>query len=332
MASVDPDTGAILENEEVRSRGLAELRSAVAADKSFPPLVRTDDMFLLAFLRARKYETTRALACLRSFCTFWHGNPSLINGLCASEVRRVYEMGFMRTLSGKDIHNNNLSILDIAKVDYSKFTDFEMIRLSLYCSLVTLFDDEDAQRHGLTIVENFAGFSLWKMAMVSKKMREPGQEKVMKFGMDTIPMRIRALYVYKQPMWFSVFWAGIKYFFKKKLRDRLVLIGSDLATLHTVVPPSVLPAPFGTLEETPTAWLDKMEEQEKSVGVLGGFAFPLRVEDPTGEKRRAGLQLPELSAGGATETGEPRFVISDEPPTPTGKTNGEEEREVPAAI
>ncbi len=195
-ATVDEVSGVINEDEGIRARGLEEFRAAIdaarAADPKFPALVRSDDLFLLAFLRARKYEVARALICLKSFCSFWHDNPTLINGLCAASIKRVYNMGFMTVLDGKDIYGNNVSLMDIEKVDYSKFTDFEMVQMSLYISLCTLFGDEEVQRHGLTIVESFAGFSLWRMSMVTKKMREPGQAKVLAFGMDTIPMRISA--------------------------------------------------------------------------------------------------------------------------------------------
>ena len=96
---------------------------------------------------------------------------------------------------GKDVHGNSVSLMDIEKVDYSKFTDFEMTQMSLYISLCTLFGDEEVQKHGLTIVESFAGFSMWRMSMVTKKMREPGQAKVLAFGMDTIPMRISEFFL-----------------------------------------------------------------------------------------------------------------------------------------
>lgn len=101
-ATVDEITGVINEDEGIRSRGLEEFRTAIAAaqgsDPKFPALIRTDDLFLLAFLRARKYEVSRALVCLKSFCTFWHENPTLINGLCAATIKRVYDMGFMTCL------------------------------------------------------------------------------------------------------------------------------------------------------------------------------------------------------------------------------------------
>ena len=56
-AELDEFTGEVLESEALRAEGLLQLRVALAAarskDKKSPPLVRDDDAFLLAFLRAR---------------------------------------------------------------------------------------------------------------------------------------------------------------------------------------------------------------------------------------------------------------------------------------
>ncbi len=58
-AQVDPVTGAILETAQLREEGLRDLRAAMAACEQ--PYPRTDDQFLLAFLRARKYNVEKAL-------------------------------------------------------------------------------------------------------------------------------------------------------------------------------------------------------------------------------------------------------------------------------
>ena len=82
-APVDPLTGEILETPELRAEGLAQLRAAIAADQAQAPgwkTVRDDDVFYLAFLRARKFEVLRTLPVVRSFSQFWYANPSLING------------------------------------------------------------------------------------------------------------------------------------------------------------------------------------------------------------------------------------------------------------
>lgn len=68
---VDPVTGEIKETAEVIAAALAEIRTKMAAHVKanegfrYP---RDDDQFLLAFLRARKYEVDRVSALLPPLC------------------------------------------------------------------------------------------------------------------------------------------------------------------------------------------------------------------------------------------------------------------------
>lgn len=109
---------------------------------------------------------------------------------------------------------------------------------------------------------------------------------------------------------FSMFWALVRPFLKAKLVQRLRLLGSDLAALHAVVPAAVLPPAFGgTLrdEDEPADWLltDMCRREREGGGMIGGWALPLSVEDPTGEARRQRAAAVAAASGpgpgGATE-------------------------------
>ena len=111
-------------------------------------------------------------------------------------------------------------------------------------------------------------------------------------GSDTFPMRIRSILLIHQPWYFSMFWAIVRPFLRAKLTKRLQLLGSNLAALHKLVPAAVLPAAFGgTLVDAdePSDWLiaGMRRREHEGSGSIGGWALPLSVEDPTGEKRRA---------------------------------------------
>jgi hypothetical protein len=119
-------------------------------------------------------------------------------------------------------------------------------------------------------------------------------------------MRLSALLVIHQPRWFSFFWGLVKWAFRKKLRDRLRLLGTDLAALHRLVPASALPAHFGgTLQQEPFFWLDQLQAREAAGELIGGFALPLRTDDPTGSKRRAAAAAGEHLAPIALAEGAP---------------------------
>lgn len=294
---VDPVTGRVLEDEAKRAAGLAALKlkieDAKAKGKKFP---REDDQFLLAFLRSRKYNIEKAFLVVSNFAEFWYGNAPILEGLCAEKVRACYATGMMRFLPGRDKSGNIVTALTMSRMDNSVMSPKAINQLSVY-TLAYMFEHDDLQLHGCTYVETMEGFSFFNAMFMGKKLEDKEQQKLMSAGLDTFPMRIREIYLIHQPSWFSVFWAIVKLFIKAKLAKRLHLLGQNTAALHEVVDPANLPPEFGgTLDEPLTKFLDDMEAQEKATGMIGGFAFPLSVEDPTGAKRRA---APATVAGGA---------------------------------
>lgn len=103
VAEVHEVTGKILETPELREQGLAAFRALIAAAQAKKPfrMVREDDAFLLAFLRARKYECARALPVLQAFSAFWYTNEVLLGGATLATIRPMYELNIVRVLDVK---------------------------------------------------------------------------------------------------------------------------------------------------------------------------------------------------------------------------------------
>ena len=133
--------------------------------------------------------------------------------------------------------------------------------------------------------------------------------------LERFPIRIRHIYVIRQPRFFSIVWAVAKLFFKKKLTERVHLLGDDLTALHAAVPAGVLPPEFGgTLVEAPDAAIDRLAAAERGPAAsLGGFRLPLSVD-------RAGVDgLPGAgSLGGPRAAGAPQAVVPASAPAFAG--------------
>jgi hypothetical protein len=302
--SVDPVSGAVRSTPAANAAGIVALRAAIdaaLAKGTLKQVVRTDDAFLLAFLRARKFKISAALLVHNSFSDFWYAQRGLLDGLCAEKVRHIYGLGFMQLLGspggegGKDVHGNSITVLRMAKMDYGTFSPREMIQLSVYI-LLAMFDDENMQIHGAAYVETMQDFSIMQSMAMQRALSKEDSKLMMTVGLDTFPMRIREIYLMQQPRWFGWFWAIVRLFLKEKLRKRLHVLGTDFEALHRVVHPSVLPAEFGgTNADSPTKFLDELEAKEKAQGKIGGFVLPLRTDDP------CGLRRAEAAAGSSGE-------------------------------
>ncbi|KAL0158170.1 hypothetical protein M9458_046246, partial [Cirrhinus mrigala] len=108
--------------------------------------------------------------------------------------------------------------------------------------------------NGIVILVDYAGVGL-------SQASNPGPllaKKVVSILQDGFPIRIKAVNIINEPRIFKGIFAIIKPFLKEKMAERYVLHGSDLASLHRVIPQSVLPQ-----ELDMSAWSRTLLEAEE---------------------------------------------------------------------
>ena len=87
----------------------------------------------------------------------------------------------------------------------------------------------------------------------------------------------------------AVFWAIVKPLLRPKLAKRLFLLGEDFTALRALVPADRLPPSLGgscAAEDGPDRIFARLLDAERATGMIGGWALPLQVDDPTGARRR----------------------------------------------
>ena len=197
--------------------------------------------FLLAFLRARKYKVDKAFAVLCKFSAFWHSaeTRAILDGQSAEKLRAFYVGGPTKLLQGRDAEGNGLSTLNAGKMN-AAFVNYDaQVHMSML-GLAWLLENEDVQLRGLTIVETFQHFSLGAAMGLRGALSGAQQKKLTEIFLDSMPMRIRHIYVIHQPWYFSMIWAVAKLFFKKKITERVELFGAHTDKLFERVPAAAL--------------------------------------------------------------------------------------------
>ncbi len=230
---VDPETGRVLETDEIRRNGLIALRAKMEQHKNddsngkvrYP---REDDQFLLAFLRARKYKVKDAFMLINNFASFWY-NPKhadVINGLCAERVRPTYELGiFELMMDVRDKYGNFCTALNMGKIDvhHPDYTPQKVLGLLLYFML-RVFEEDDLQLQGFSYVETLEEFSFSKAMSMSMVIQSTDWKEVNALGVDTFPMRIRDIYILHEPVFLDWFMALVKPFMKVSLRPCIKIV------------------------------------------------------------------------------------------------------------
>ncbi|XP_057168491.1 alpha-tocopherol transfer protein-like isoform X2 [Ursus arctos] len=204
------------EKPEWRLRDVQALRDMVR--KECPNLSTSlDDAFLLRFLRARKFDYDRALQLLVNYHSCRRSWPEVFNNLKPSALKDVLASGFLTVLPHTDPRGCHILCMRPDRWIPSNYPITENIR-AIYLTLEKLIQSEETQ--------------------------------------DGFPIRIKAVHVVNEPRIFKGIFAIIKPFLKEKIANRFFLHGSDLNSLHTSLPRSILPKEYGGTagELDITAW------------------------------------------------------------------------------
>ncbi|XP_062871634.1 alpha-tocopherol transfer protein-like [Trichomycterus rosablanca] len=247
------------EKPEWRLRDVQALRDMIL--KEHPNLrTRLDDTFLLRFLRARKFDYDRALQLLLNYHSSRRAWPEVFQDLRPSTVKHVLELGFLTVLPRPDPQGRYILCLRPGKWTPNDYPFVDNIR-AIYLTLEKLIQPEETQVNGIVILVDYTGVGL-------SQASNPGPllaKKVVSILQDGFPIRIKAVNIINEPRIFKGIFAIIRPFLKEKMAERYVLHGSDLSSLHRVIPRSVLPQEYGGVDGRldMTAWSRTLLEAEE---------------------------------------------------------------------
>lgn len=229
------------ETLERRTAALKELRALVDGEAD-TLRSRTEPLFLLRFLRARKFDVPAAFRLLRNYYRIRYENPELYGDLYPSSVKDVLDLQCLGFLPDADAQGRRVFVLRMGNWNPDVCSLEAMYKPS------TLFwehalEDPATQVNGITAVLDLRGGSLKHVRCMS-----PAHAfKIIYCMQECFPMRLKAVHVVNQPLFFTLFVGFLKPFLKNKFLKRIHLHGRNYASLHAHVPQDILPCELGGL-------------------------------------------------------------------------------------
>ncbi|SPQ94909.1 unnamed protein product (mitochondrion) [Plasmodiophora brassicae] len=159
------------ETEDCRRQGLAFLRDAIAEPKYdglFAYHEARRDLFLLAFLRWRKFDCRRALRSLVRFSRFRTAHPAFFTGN-VHNLALFMDHGMIRILPKRTPQGCAIAVCDWALFNRDRFTYEDEMRAVVQLAL-SLISSVQTQVAGVVLIENLHGFRMPPMAEVLKTM------------------------------------------------------------------------------------------------------------------------------------------------------------------
>ncbi|KAL1441014.1 hypothetical protein MTO96_008936 [Rhipicephalus appendiculatus] len=220
------------ENDDLRMKAIQALREWVQQQPHFVNC-RTDDKFLLRFLRARKYCMSSAQETLDKYLTVRTQYPIFFKcpDIYDESLRDLLAKGYFFPLFEKDSQGRTV-VFGLAGALEPRIHKTIDIYRAFSMSFEALLEDEDNQKNGLTYILDESGFRLSHLAHVNLR----DVQRVMINGEKGWPMRHKNIHWVNVPRYISAIYELALSMFSRKLQSRM-FVHFEVSSLHEHIAP-----------------------------------------------------------------------------------------------
>lgn len=238
------------EDDNIRGQALAQFREWIAKHPHIKKC-RTDTVFLLRFLRVKKFSVPAACEMLEKYLTIRQLYPQWFQKLDIEDkdLEEIIDSGYLIPLPTRDEHGRQLILSCAGKFDPYRFTSAQMARAH---SLVTeaLLDDEESQIAGYTHINDEEGLSmgllsLWSLTDIRNMLkciqvsinisRDVAYNKVTaNFSLsiqNSTPMRLKETHFINMPQYANKVIEFAMNILNEKLKKR-VMVNYSISIIH----------------------------------------------------------------------------------------------------
>ncbi|XP_067123412.1 alpha-tocopherol transfer protein-like [Centruroides vittatus] len=199
-----------------------------------------DDIFLLGFLRARKFDLQRSLQLLKNYYNIRVNYPQYFKDLLPSKMEHVLNLNIMQCLPNPDQDGCYIYVFRFVNWNTSVAGVTDIIRA------ITLFLDFQLNFHRTQVkkivcVIDTGGLNLSHFYHLSPRAIS---SLAMVFFKDSYHIRYKAIHYVSVNVILKALLSVFLPLLSEKLRKRIHL-HSDMGTLHEFISPDCLPLEFG---------------------------------------------------------------------------------------
>ncbi|ELK00696.1 Retinaldehyde-binding protein 1-like protein 2 [Pteropus alecto] len=263
------------ENPDTLHQDIQEVRDMVITRPDIG-FLRTDDAFILRFLRARKFHHFEAFRLLAQYFEYRQQNLDMFKSFKATDpgIKQALKDGFPGGLANLDHYGRKILVLFAANWDQSRYTLVDILR-AILLSLEAMIEDPELQVNGFVLIIDWSNFTFKQASKLTPSMLRlaiEGLQDALRIGrvglgcadlvmerkktplyitsdanpkQDSFPARFGGIHFVNQPWYIHALYTVIRPFLKEKTRKRIFLHGNNLNSLHQLIHPEILPSEFG---------------------------------------------------------------------------------------
>ncbi|XP_044266849.1 alpha-tocopherol transfer protein-like [Tribolium madens] len=231
--------------------------------------IRTDDAFLLRFLRARKFCVESAYKLFMNYHDFREENPNLHEGISIDLLDKILEYDLIRALPYKDQLGRNIIVYKWGKWVPTTIPIDEFLAATKLIAELGILEARN-QILGAVVILDFNDFTVQQALYLTPSVAR----KILQIAATSMPVRLEALHVVHNSWAFEIIFNIFKPFLHEKMIERVFFHGNDMESLHKHVDPKHLPVTYkGSQPEYDCKdWVDGIKKNAtilKEISLLG---------------------------------------------------------------
>ncbi|XP_033315788.1 clavesin-2 [Bombus bifarius] len=260
------------ETEKNTKEGLAALKKYIEDDKTL--YFRTDEVFLLIFLRPCKFYAKSAYELMKRIAEFKDKNAALLSNLMPSDEKvAMLEHNVVNVIKGRDNKNRRILVVSCGKSWDPSAVSADQIFRVLYLVHQLAMWEPLTQIYGTVVIMDFEGLSMKQVMGMTPSFCM----KLLTFIQEAMPLRLKEVHFVKQPFLFNMVWQMFKPFVKEKLKKRMFFHGNKMSSLHAYIPVSHIPKNYGgnlpEIDYTSADWYPILLQHEDKIKEWNSYGY-----------------------------------------------------------
>ncbi|XP_067134170.1 alpha-tocopherol transfer protein-like [Centruroides vittatus] len=201
---------------------------------------RMDDIFLLGFLRARKFNLEESLQLLKNYYSRRIEHSSFFKNLLPSKLEGILHLNCCKILPKPDQNGRLIGLIEIKQWNPSETLVIHLCRAS-FLSLELVLNLHRMQENGLIIIINTQGLTLRHMLQITPRFVNTMISLILR---NSSQVRIKEIHYVNVNRIVKIFETILMPLLPVKIQKR-IFFHSETTALHKFIHPKYLPIEYG---------------------------------------------------------------------------------------
>ncbi|XP_044750138.1 clavesin-1-like isoform X3 [Coccinella septempunctata] len=229
----------IRENPETRDQVIQEFRDMIFERGECTPH-RTDDVYLLRFLRCRNFSIEGAHKLLCNYYEFKENNKDFFEGISLENLEILGHDEIITVPPYREQTGRRILLYRMGEWDPEKITVDEIFQATLVVLELAILEPR-AQIMGGICIFDLGGLTVNQAWYMTPSVAN----KMIQIMVTSFPVKVHAMHIVNQSWVFDMVFNIFKPFINERMKSRIFFHGEDRESLHKHIDPKFLPKRYG---------------------------------------------------------------------------------------